>query len=194
MHFDKKTISVSLFGLFAINALLVLSVWILLTQNNEFSEQIFPLEKSAAVHTTSREIVESEEKNLLLFQAKMMNGKYPLYTQVVKTVFAKSQEHGIDPRLLMSIVETESSCNPYAVSSAGAYGLMQINYSIWKDELAIDIQKIFNMDYNMDLGISILKHYLHLSQNDLHKALHYYNNGFSLTNHAYVEKVISTVR
>lgn len=193
MYLRKKTIYVSFFALFLLSILSMASFGLLLSENNELSQQIMVKGTNGFIPERKAIRLDEQDHDLLSFQVKMMNSKYPLYAQVVKMIYKKSREHLVDPSLVMSIVETESSCNPYAVSSAGAYGLMQINYSIWKDELGINHQKIFDMEYNLDLGIKILQHYLHISKNDMQKALHYYNNGFSLTNYDYAAKVIRTV-
>ena len=37
---------------------------------------------------------------------------------------------------------------------------MQVNYPVWKDELNIDRRKLFQVDYNIELGLTILKGYL----------------------------------
>ena len=70
---------------------------------------------------------------------------------------------------------------------------MQINYKVWKNEFSIDPEKIFNIDYNIDLGIKILKRYLKVAKGDIMRALHLYNNGYLYNNEAYKYKVISTV-
>jgi len=41
----------------------------------------------------------------------------------------------IDDDLVTAIIQVESSGNPKAISNKGAYGLMQIRWSVWKDEL-----------------------------------------------------------
>ena len=93
----------------------------------------------------------------------------------------------------MSIIQVESDFKPYAVSKAGAYGLMQINYSVWKDELNIRFNRIYEKEYNIELGLKILKHYYDETNGDLLKALFHYNNGYKFNNTAYSGKVISTL-
>ncbi len=195
MQKNQKTVPVFLFGSILMMIMLFGVIWYLLTENEHLNDCLKGVAQNQTA-SASKENSPSEYTagtEIYKFHVDMTAKKYPLFSRVVKAVYAKSHEHGIDPKLLMSIIETESSFNPYAVSSAGAYGLMQVNYSVWKDELAIDHQKIFDISYNLDLGITILKSYLKIAQNDLHKALHYYNNGFSLTNHSYPSKVISAV-
>lgn len=197
MHDNRNTIPVFLFGSLLIIGLLFCSIWQLtLLQAGEPQTDIDAsgdLTAENAGDDRKSEFCRSSHQDLLHFQADMMKRKYPHFSRVVQAVYQKSRVHGVNPNLLMSIIETESAFNPYAVSSAGAYGLMQINYSIWKDKLEIDHQKIFDISYNLDLGITILKHYLEIADNDIVKALNYYNNGFKLENYAYAGKVTSTI-
>jgi len=195
MKENQKTTVIFLFGSFLLIVSLFLVIWQVLLDNEHLRKHPLtaPLGQQSDMKGDAEKTDIQIANGLLKFQCDMMARKYPLFSRVVKTVYSKSREHNIDPKLLMSIIETESAFNPYAVSSAGAYGLMQVNYSIWKDELAIDHQKIFDISYNMELGIKILKNYLKIANNDLHKALYYYNNGFTLNNHGYTSKVISTV-
>jgi soluble lytic murein transglycosylase-like protein len=119
--------------------------------------------------------------------------KYPLFSKIVDVVYKKSREYGFNPNLILSLIQTESSFRPRAVSSAGAYGLMQVNYSVWKEELDIDNLRIFDIEYNIDLGMRILKHYHEESGGDLLQTLHLYNNGYRHNNHKYKHKVVSSV-
>lgn len=197
MQENQKTIYVFLLGAFILLVLLFAAMGHVMAENKQLKSQLADLTENREPGGENNALalpgVFPASTGLLKFQAEMTARKYPVFSRVVKTVYAKSLEHHIEPRLLMSIIETESSFNPYAVSSAGAYGLMQVNYSIWKDELAIDHRKIFDISYNLELGIRILKNYLKIAKNDVYKALHYYNNGFTLENYGYVGKVVSTV-
>ena len=69
---------------------------------------------------------------------------------------------------------------------------MQINYSVWKNELAINFRKIFDIEYNIDLGLQVLKRYYRKTGGDLLRTLHLYNNGYLHNNEKYKYKVIST--
>lgn len=116
------------------------------------------------------------ENNLLRIRNNL--SKNPQLFDIIEITFKLSSKHNIDPYLILSIIQTESNFNTNAKSS-NSYGLMQINYNIWKKELNIDKNKIYDINYNIELGIKILKIYLKLSNNDIQKALHYYNNGTS---------------
>jgi len=130
--------------------------------------------------------------DLYKFKEDVLTRKYPRFSAVSDVVYQKSKELNIDPLLVLSIIEIESAFNPLAVSGKGAYGLMQINYKVWKKELDIDFDRIFDMAYNVELGIRIFKQYLYHTKGNILQALHLYNNGFAYNNTAYKYKVIST--
>ena len=66
---------------------------------------------------------------------------------------------------------------------------MQISLPVWKDELKIDKEKIFDANYNLLIGLSILRHYMNVSNGDIWLALHIYNNGYKHNNLKYVKKI-----
>ena len=119
--------------------------------------------------------------------------RYPVYSSILSSVYDKSEEFGFKPDLVLGVIKVESNFQPTAVSYAGAYGLMQINLSVWKNELNIDQSRIFEVDYNIDLGLKILKHYYVESRGNMKRALHLYNNGYLYNNTKYVGKVDSAV-
>lgn len=135
---------------------------------------------------------ELKDLDILKFKESVLNKKYPLLADVIKAAYKKSRQYDINPFIVLAVIEVESGFKPFAVSSRGAYGLMQINYNVWKKELKIDLDRIFQIEYNIDLGIRILKRYLVKSDGNIPQALHLYNNGYSFNNEKYKYKVLST--
>jgi soluble lytic murein transglycosylase-like protein len=127
--------------------------------------------------------------DLLEFKVNAFDLKYPKFSRIVDSVYRKSHEYGFHPDLVLGMMKVESNYDPNAVSYCGAYGLMQVNLSVWKNELAINEDSIFDVDYNIDLGLQILKRYLIESKGNMPRALHLYNNGYRYNNTAYIGRV-----
>lgn len=192
--FKKKVFFTNIFWIFYV-MVLFLTVVFLSKQNNEKKSEIITLNQK--INKMEIELADAR-KDLeaiphLKYKAEVLRKKYPSFAKISEVVYKKSREHQVDPNLIMGLIEIESNFKRFAVSNAGAYGLMQINYKVWKDELNIDSEKIFNIEYNIDLGIRILKRYLKVANGDIMRALHLYNNGYLYNNEAYKYKVISTV-
>jgi membrane-bound lytic murein transglycosylase C len=82
-------------------------------------------------------------------------------------VLASAAKYQVSPTLIYAIIETESSFNPFAVSTANAYGLMQIIPSTAGKDVYTRIKKrsdqptreaLFKPEYNIDIGTA----YLHI--------------------------------
>jgi soluble lytic murein transglycosylase-like protein len=127
-----------------------------------------------------------------LFQENIYRLQTPEFAKITNSVFNQSKKSGFNPYLIMAIIFVESRFNRHAVSKAGAYGLMQVNYHVWKNQLNIDFRKITQVDYNIELGLKILKNYLRETSGDILQALILYNNGYKQNNSNYNEKVIAT--
>ncbi|MDP5055435.1 MAG: murein transglycosylase domain-containing protein [Marinomonas hwangdonensis] len=85
-------------------------------------------------------------------------------------VIAAANKYKLSPALIYGIIETESSFNPYAVSHANAYGLMQVVpatagkdvYNLVKKKPGQPTKdELFSPASNIDIGSA----YLHLLQN-----------------------------
>jgi len=126
------------------------------------------------------------------FQENVYRLQTPDFAKITNSVFNLSRKHGFNPYLVMAIIFVESRFNRRAVSRAGACGLMQVNYPVWKDELNIDRSRLTQIDYNIELGLTILKGYLQETKGDIIKALILYNNGYKYTNSNYSEKIIAS--
>lgn len=106
-------------------------------------------------------------------------------------VVSLSEKHGLDPDLTMAIIEVESMFDPMAESSKGALGLMQVMPSVWSETYSIsNPSDLHDIAFNIDTGISILKHYLEKSEGNLSKALQKYHGANGGT---YVNKIYSVV-
>jgi soluble lytic murein transglycosylase-like protein len=126
------------------------------------------------------------------FQENIFRLQAPEFAKITDAVFNLSRKHDLNPYLIMAVIFVESRFNRHAVSKAGAYGLMQINYAVWKNALKIDFKKITQVDYNIELGLTILKGYLRETSGDILRALLLYNNGYRYGNSTYDEKIIAT--
>lgn len=131
--------------------------------------------------------------DFLEYQNSVFQKKFPDFTEIVKITFDRSKTFGFKPNLILAVMQVESAFNPLALSAAGAYGLMQIHYAVWKNEFKIDKSRIFDIAYNIELGLRILKQYYDLSDGDIKRALFLYNNGYKYNNTGYIAKVSNSI-
>jgi soluble lytic murein transglycosylase-like protein len=94
---------------------------------------------------------------------------------------------GLAPELVLAVIEVESNFDHYAVSVAGALGLMQI-MPFWLDEIGRPNDNLLHINTNLRYGCTILKFYLEKENGDLRRALGRYNG--SLGQRKYPNKVI----
>jgi soluble lytic murein transglycosylase-like protein len=127
------------------------------------------------------------------YKTNAFSARYPDFAYIVDTVYDKSLQYGFRPDLVLGIVKVESAYEPTAVSFRGAYGLMQVNLAVWRGALNIDENRIFEVAYNIDLGLKILKQYYEEAGGNMKRALHLYNNGYLYNNTAYPEQVDSAM-
>lgn len=94
--------------------------------------------------------------------------------ELLKTVHYEATRAGLDPQLVLGIMHVESGFNKYAVSSAGARGLMQV-MPFWVDLIGDKSDNLFHLRTNIRYGCVILRHYLDMEKGDLFRALGRYN-------------------
>src|SRR5579859_8058581 len=80
----------------------------------------------------------------------------------------------IPPDLVLALMEVESRFDRWAVSSAGAVGLMQV-MPFWPAQLGIKRYELVHTGPNIHMGCAILRYYLRYEHNDVRKALARYN-------------------
>ena len=92
--------------------------------------------------------------------------------QLQTSVDKWSDYYNIDKELVYAIIHQESSFNKDEVSYADCYGLMQINYNVWKKVLDLeDASELFDIDKNIECGCRILNVYLEKEDRVKSKAL-----------------------
>ncbi len=78
------------------------------------------------------------------------------------------------PQLVLAVIDVESAFDPFAVSSAGAVGLMQV-MPFWPTELGLSRKDLIDVELNIRMGTSILAYYLEREKGNYTRALGRYN-------------------
>ncbi|MEJ8846478.1 lytic transglycosylase domain-containing protein [Variovorax rhizosphaerae] len=95
--------------------------------------------------------------------------------EFLQTVWYETRRSALDVSLVLGLIQVESNFRKFAVSSAGARGLMQV-MPFWTRVIGDgDAGQLFRMQTNLRFGCVILRHYLGLENGDLFLALGRYN-------------------
>jgi soluble lytic murein transglycosylase-like protein len=95
-------------------------------------------------------------------------------TELLKTVHHEAMRAGLDPQLVLGLIEVESGFRKYAVSSSDARGYMQV-MPFWVKLIGRPDHKLFHRTLNVRYGCVILRHYLDVERGDYFRALGRYN-------------------
>lgn len=94
--------------------------------------------------------------------------------EFLRTVHYEATRAGLDPQLVLGLIQVESGFKKYAVSSAGARGFMQV-MPFWIKVIGQPDDNLFHLRTNLRYGCTILRHYLDIEKGDLYRALGRYN-------------------
>jgi len=95
--------------------------------------------------------------------------------EFLETLWYESTRAGLEPALVLGLVQVESGFRKYAISMAGARGYMQV-MPFWAQLIGNgDPGRLFHMQTNLRFGCVILRHYLDIERGDLFLALGRYN-------------------
>jgi soluble lytic murein transglycosylase-like protein len=95
-------------------------------------------------------------------------------TELLKTVQYEAIRAGLDPQMVLGLIQVESAFRKYAVSSAGARGYMQV-MPFWIRAIGEPHHNLFSLRTNLRYGCVILRHYLTIENGDYFLALGRYN-------------------
>ena len=108
---------------------------------------------------------------------------------LLKLIHREASRAGLSPEIVLALIEVESHFDSYAVSSAGAQGMMQI-MPFWKHEIGRPEDNLINIQTNLRYGCTILKYYLDREKGQLADALARYNGSYG--QYWYSERVLDS--
>ncbi len=95
--------------------------------------------------------------------------------EFLQTVWYEARRAGLEPALVLGLVQVESGFRKYAISKAGARGYMQV-MPFWTRVIGDgEASRLFKMQANLRYGCSILRMYIDMERGDLYLALGRYN-------------------
>lgn len=137
-----------------------------------------------------------EERIKYLYWLSEMSGrlkkKVPDITvrlELLRTVWYEAKRAGLEPALVLGLIQVESAFRKYALSPVGARGYMQV-MPFWTRVIGDgDRKKLFHMQTNLRYGCSILRMYVDMERGNLFLALGRYNGSRGLA--AYPNAVLA---
>jgi len=105
-------------------------------------------------------------------EKRIPNREYRI--DLLRSVHYEATRAGIDPQLVLGLMQVESGFRKYAVSSAGARGYMQV-MPFWVKLIGRPEDSLFDLRTSLRYGCTILRHYLDIEKGDLFRALGRYN-------------------
>jgi len=139
--------------------------------DDHFAAQVWLTDMSARL---SRQVEDPEER-----------------LRILKRVHFEATRQDIPPELVLAVIDVESNFDHYAVSFAGALGLMQV-MPFWTAEIGRPNDNLIHIETNVRYGCTILKYYLDMENGDLGPALARYNG--SRGQRQYPNKVLDKLR
>jgi soluble lytic murein transglycosylase-like protein len=111
-------------------------------------------------------------------QIKVPDPKERLF--ILKTAHYEATRAELPPELVLAVIDVESNFDRFAISYAGARGLMQV-MPFWLDEIGHPEDDLFDIRTNLRMGCTILRHYLEREKGDRVRALARYNGSVGKT-------------
>ena len=110
--------------------------------------------------------------------------------EILQTVYCETHRRGVSllpPGLVMAVLDVESGFDRWAVSNAGAVGLMQV-MPFWPEQLGMRRYELTHVAANISMGCAILRYYLDAEKRDVRRALERYNG--AIGRREYPDRVI----
>lgn len=129
-----------------------------------------PVFADEAAHAVYRQWLAEMAERLKRYKAEALTR-----TEFLETLWYESKRAGLDPTMVLGIVQVESAFRKYAISSVGARGYMQV-MPFWARLIGDgDPSRLFHLQTNLRFGCVIMRHYLDIERGNLFLALGRYN-------------------
>jgi len=112
---------------------------------------------------------------------------------LLRMVHREATRSELAPELVLAVIQVESAFDRWAISSAGAQGLMQI-MPFWLREIGHPDDNLFHIQTNLRMGCTILRFYLDKEKGNLTRALARYNGSLHIKPNRYANKVFRALR
>lgn len=137
------------------------------------------LQQSVSDHSSPHMVFRTREEGItwLAEMSRRLEKRIPdeaTRIDFLKTVQYEASRAGLDPQLVLGLIQVESGFRKYAVSSVGARGYMQV-MPFWVSQIGAPGQDLFQLRTNLRYGCTILRYYLDVEKGDLFRALGRYN-------------------
>ncbi len=119
----------------------------------------------------------TEERRWLDTMGSKLLKSFPVQAEredFLRTVHYEATRAGLDPQMVLGLIQVESGFKKYAVSSASARGYMQV-MPFWVKDIGTPDMSLFNLRTNLRFGCTIMRHYLDIERGNLFRALGRYN-------------------
>ncbi|MDE2148364.1 MAG: transglycosylase SLT domain-containing protein [Gammaproteobacteria bacterium] len=103
----------------------------------------------------------------------------------LKVLHQEATRAGVEPELVLAVIQVESGFDRYAISASGAQGYMQI-MPFWLEEIGDPAGNLFDLHTNLRMGCTILRYYIDASHGDWVKALARYNGSTGRADYPYL--------
>lgn len=94
--------------------------------------------------------------------------------EFLTTLHWEASRAGVDPQLMLGLIQVESGFRKYAVSPVGARGYTQV-MPFWVKAIGNPDHNLFQLRTNLRYGALILRHYIDIERGDLFRALGRFN-------------------
>lgn len=118
-----------------------------------------------------------EKHNWIKKQSLIIGNRIPdvqMREDFLVSVHYEAVRAGLEPELVLGLIEVESGFKKYAISSVGARGLMQV-MPFWVDTIGDSSHNLFHLRTNLRYGCTILRYYLNIEKGNMFRALGRYN-------------------
>lgn len=97
--------------------------------------------------------------------------------ELLRAIHREAKRAQLKPDLVLALIQVESRFDRFAVSRAGAQGLMQV-MPFWKNELGKPQDNLTDNDTNLRYGCQILRYYMQKESGNWRTALARYNGSY----------------